>query len=349
MVAQLDIEKHIKYLKRSLNALPSPYKSAMPNHLSVVYFTVSAFDVLNRLEELDPIKQDIIDFVYSRQVRPNPGDTTQNCGFRGANFLGQEYEAKYERCSCSSHPVMEFDLPSLANTYCALMILRIMGDDYSRVNKDGIVVAMRKLQQTDGSFNGQPGVAESDLRHLFCATAISFMLDDWRGMDRELALRYVMSSVSYERGIGQGPGQEAHGGSTYCGLATLALLGKIDQLEDREGLIGWLTARQITGFNGRTNKDPDTCYTFWVGASLAILKATALVNFDLVRAFVFEAQHSAIGGIAKQPDTLPDALHTYMAIQGLAIGGQDNLAPVNYVLGITQRAAGDDWNSRLLK
>lgn len=34
---------------------------------------------------------------------------------------------------------------------------------------------------------------------------------------------------SYEYGIGQGPGQEAHGGSTYCAVASLALLDKVHE------------------------------------------------------------------------------------------------------------------------
>ena len=29
--------------------------------------------------------------------------------------------------------------------------------------------------------------------------------------------------------------------------------------------------RQVGGFQGRVNKDPDTCYSFWVGASLKML------------------------------------------------------------------------------
>ena len=28
----------------------------------------------------------------------------------------------------------------------------------------------------------------------------------------------------------------------------------------------------LTGFNGRPNKPVDTCYSFWVGAALAILR-----------------------------------------------------------------------------
>lgn len=37
----------------------------------------------------------------------------------------------------------------------------------------------------------------------------------------------------------------------------------------------WLSARQMTfdaGFNGRTNKLVDSCYSYWIGSSHALLR-----------------------------------------------------------------------------
>ena len=39
----------------------------------------------------------------------------------------------------------------------------------------------------------------------------------------------------------------------------------------REAIGHWCMQRQVGGFQGRVNKDPDTCYSFWVGASLKML------------------------------------------------------------------------------
>ena len=75
-------------------------------------------------------------------------------------------------------------------------------------------------------------------------------------------------------GIAQGPYLEAHGGSTYCAVASLYLM---DRLEDglsacqRSQLVRWLVNRQRQGLNGRPDKDDDTCYTFWIGKFLKLM------------------------------------------------------------------------------
>jgi geranylgeranyl transferase type-1 subunit beta len=76
---------------------------------------------------------------------------------------------------------------------------------------------------------------------------------------------------SYECGIGQSSGEESHGGSTFCGVAALTLMGKQQEgLLNKAKLIKWCLDRQSTGFQGRPNKQPDTCYCFWIGASLEV-------------------------------------------------------------------------------
>jgi geranylgeranyl transferase type-1 subunit beta len=47
---------------------------------------------------------------------------------------------------------------------------------------------------------------------------------------------YLMQQQqSYDYGIGQGPGQESHGGSTYCAVAALHLMGRLDDLPNKKG------------------------------------------------------------------------------------------------------------------
>lgn len=107
---------------------------------------------------------------------------------------------------------------------------------------------------------------------------------------------------SYEGGFSACPGMEAHGGYSFCGLATLFMLGK-DHLCDinaftviisiectyRTGLNGgsvilisafhfhwqrWIVNRQMRlegGFQGRTNKLVDACYSFWQGGAFLFL------------------------------------------------------------------------------
>jgi protein farnesyltransferase subunit beta len=78
-----------------------------------------------------------------------------------------------------------------------------------------------------------------------------------------------------EGGLGGEPGNEAHGGYTYCGAAALALLGRLSAL-DLPRLARWVAQRQGTvegGFNGRTNKLVDGCYSWWQGGVMPLLAA----------------------------------------------------------------------------
>lgn len=65
-------------------------------------------------------------------------------------------------------------------------------------------------------------------------------------------------------------------GSTFCAIASLNLMGCLDTCladKQKEVLRRWLVNRQIDGFQGRPNKLQDTCYSFWVGATLQVLQA----------------------------------------------------------------------------
>eukprot|EP01042_Synura_sphagnicola_P001706 gene1706-2000_t len=72
------------------------------------------------------------------------------------------------------------------------------------------------------------------MRFLFCASAISSLLNDWSGVDVDRSVSYIQSCRTYEGGFGLTPGAEAHGGSTYCALASLSLMGRLTALSEDE-------------------------------------------------------------------------------------------------------------------
>ncbi len=115
------------------------------------------------------------------------------------------------------------------------------------------------------------------------------------------------------------PEQEAHGGSTYCGVAALSLMGKLDSLECRDMLIRWCVNRMVNGFQGRTGKDPDCCYSFWIGASLDILGEGHLIDLESTKSFTLSCCCHTTGGFSKYPDGHPDILHAYMGLAGLSV------------------------------
>lgn len=162
-------------------------------------------------------------------------------------------------------------------TYTALLSLLILEDDLSRLNRVQILSSISKCQQTNGSFAASHRSKECDMRFLFCACAISYILGDWTGIDIKKAIEYISKSKNYDGGYGVGPAKESHGGSTYCVVASLALLNRLDILT-KNSLLHWLISKQNEGFHGRINKPDDTCYGFWIGSCLDV-KLSLIVDY----------------------------------------------------------------------
>lgn len=327
-------KKHIKFFMRCLNVLPSSYSSLDTTRLTVAFFALSGLDVLNALSEIAEHKSRYIDWVYSLQVFPNKeGTNLRKCGFKGSSTL---HLKGYEDF------VSMYDSGHIAMTYVALANLLILGDDLSRVDKKAVIESLKDLQLEDGSFCPTPEGSENDMRFIFCASCISYILNDWSGVDVEHAVHYIKDSLSYEHGFGQGPFDEAHGGSTYCALASLVLMNRLETTftaDELEKIKRWCICRQKSGFNGRPNKPVDTCYSFWVGASLELLNSYTYVNSDSNREFLMSTQARSVGGFSKWPDGHPDALHSYFGICGLALMNEPGLLRVFAPLNISQRAA----------
>ncbi len=233
-------------------------------------------------------------------------------------------------------------------------------------DREALLRGVRALQRPDGSFNSSLEGGENDMRFVFCAAAISRMLEDTEciAMDVDLACRYILNSLSYDGGFGQGPSQEAHGGSTYCAVATLCLTGRLESTLGRkriDKLLRWCVIRLDDGFSGRPNKPGDTCYSFWVGATIKML-----ANFEGVEEFIGRSakfvletqvrvlystpyqsdvidetnyfQDAIVGGLSKWRDNTPDPLHTYLGLGGLALAGQDGLADFDPALNVTKES-----------
>ena len=101
----------------------------------------------------------------------------------------------------------EFDTPHMIVTYTALISLAILRDDFTRLDRRGLVTFLRSSQREDGrsvlgpfevglanqvkSFTSDPTGGDTDLRLTYCAFVICTLLNDWSGLNVEKALEFV--------------------------------------------------------------------------------------------------------------------------------------------------------------
>jgi len=168
---------------------------------------------------------------------------------------------------------------------------------------------------------------------------------------------WVVSCQTYEGGFSACRDAEAHGGYTFCGVATLLMLGR-QSLIHMDSLTKWLVFKQMRhegGFQGRTGKLVDSCYSYWQAAVFSLLAmidenskgdnsghvpfydSNALSNYILV---CCQDHH---GGLKDKPGKNRDYYHTCYALSGLAVAQQDGakdaggakLIPINPVYNIS--------------
>lgn len=71
------------------------------------------------------------------------------------------------------------------------------------------------------------------------------------------------------------------------------------------------------GLNGRINKDPDSCYTFWIGSTLQFLGYDHFLNGKYIEPFLKICENE-FGGFSKYPYLeRPDPIHTLHSLYGL--------------------------------
>uniref|UniRef100_A0A183EZ76 Protein farnesyltransferase subunit beta n=1 Tax=Gongylonema pulchrum TaxID=637853 RepID=A0A183EZ76_9BILA len=129
----------------------------------------------------------------------------------------------------------------------------------------------------------------------------------------------TFSCQTYEGGFGGVRCCEAHGGYTFCGVAALMILGKFT-LMHAPSLYKWLAQKQMKyegGFQGRTNKLVDGCYSFWQAAvfpMLEVVKSTTIhPSFDakaLQEYILIACQDVESGGLRDKP-------HKFVSFEGV--------------------------------
>ena len=357
-LCELSFEAHAVYLLAGLmgNGCHSSLDASRP---WLVYWSVHGLDVLDRLTEQvsAELAQSIVRFL-ARCVHPDGG---MGGGPGQQAHTAPTYAAVLSLAILSSHPAcadqaLDVLRSARAGIYRFLMRCKVdnsRGPGGFRVSRDGEV-------DTRGAYTV---LSVASLLNLLTAD-LTAGVGEW-----------LATCQTYEGGMGGEPGNEAHGGYTFCGLAAAVLLRSTDRL-DLDRLLKWAANRQMEregGFQGRTNKLVDGCYSFWQGALFPMLQellqhedtsstgaATAAAAspavdaddaaspsplplssspsgllFDTValQRYVLVSCQMAMGGLRDKPGKHADLYHSCYCLSGLAVSQHDPRDPAAPLLG----------------
>ncbi|KAF1967714.1 terpenoid cyclases/Protein prenyltransferase [Bimuria novae-zelandiae CBS 107.79] len=314
-IPELQKQLHVKFLKKALGDYPSPFEMMDASRPWIVYWSLQGLSALGY--DISEFRERVI-HTFSLAQYP--------AGGYGGNF---------------GH------LPHLAATYAAVLSIVMVGgkDAYESINRKALWHFLGQLKQTDGGFNMTSG-GEEDIRGAYCASVVLSLLNLPLELPEDAPARqqgltsfvdnlgeWVGKCQAFDGGISAAPGNEAHGAYAFCGLGALTILGPpketLNKYLDMPALIHWLSARQCApegGYNGRTNKLVDGCYSHWVGGCWALVAAAVtspaavktLWNRDALARYILSAAQFARGGLVDKPGKRPDAYHTCYNLAGLS-------------------------------
>jgi geranylgeranyl transferase type-1 subunit beta len=326
---------HGRFFKYHIHLLPFDYASLDTNRSVAFYFALSALKLMGQLDGAVPAEHrgKAIDWIYNLQKTDGRASAL---GFRGSPYMGKLFSPNESKSGARGEGF--YDEANLSSTYTCLCGLLLLGDDLNRVNKKAVLGALTHLQRQDGSFVSNVIGGESDLRFLYCAVVICVLLGDsaFASIDVDRAVGYILRCRSYDGAFGLRPHGEGHGGSTFVAIASLDLLGKLDSISStRAATLKWCMLNQGSGFVGRPNKAADSCYSWWVGATLKVLGGYGMTNVEGNRAFISSCE-SRQGGFAKYADVSAEILHAYFGTAGLALMGKDGLLELDPRLNLAK-------------
>ncbi|XP_016499560.1 geranylgeranyl transferase type-2 subunit beta 1 isoform X2 [Nicotiana tabacum] len=185
------------------------------------------------------------------------------------------------------------------------------------------------LQNEDGSFSGDMW-GEVDTRFSYIAICSLALLRQLDKIDVGKAVKYIVSCKNVDGGFGCTPGAESHAGQIFCCVGALAITGSLHHV-DKDLLGWWLCERQVKsgGLNGRPEKLPDVCYSWWVLSSLIMIDRVHWIDKEKLAKFILDCQDKEKGGISDRPDDAVDVFHTYFGVAGLSLLEYPGLKPID--------------------
>ncbi|OIT19041.1 geranylgeranyl transferase type-2 subunit beta 1, partial [Nicotiana attenuata] len=238
-MGELQVERHVAYIL-TVEKRKDDFESVVMEHLRLngAYWGLTTLDILGKLDAVD--KDEVISWVMQCQH--------ESGGFGGN--IGHD--------------------PHMLYTLSAIQVLALF-DKLHVLDIDKVSSYIAGLQNEDGSFSGDMW-GEVDTRFSYIAICSLALLRQLDKIDVGKAVKYIVSCKNVDGGFGCTPGAESHAGQIFCCVGALAITGSLHHV-DKDLLGWWLCERQVKsgGLNGRPEKLPDVCYSWWVLSSLIMI------------------------------------------------------------------------------
>ncbi|KAG0679485.1 hypothetical protein C6P40_005335 [Pichia californica] len=302
MSGELFVEAHVNYVK-DLFRHPSYLIHFMADHLKMnaLYWGLGTLFLVHHKEEFP--RDEVIKFVLTCI-------DDSNGGFGAA----PNHDAH------------------MLSTLSALQVLKMFDaiDILSKEQKTKLVEFIKSMQLSDGSFQGDQ-FGEVDTRFVYNAIQCLILLEELTPEIADPAVEWIIRCQNFDGCFGMVPGSESHAAQAFTCVGVLAMTNSLDKLPKKELLEWWLSDRQVDngGLNGRPEKLPDVCYSWWVLSTLAMLGKLNYIDGVKLEKFILDCQDSDKGGISDRKDKEVDVYHTYFGICGLSLLGYKNLERID--------------------
>ncbi|XP_026822060.1 protein farnesyltransferase subunit beta [Rhopalosiphum maidis] len=295
-------QNHINYIKNHMFTLPENYECLDSSRPWLCYWLCQSLALLNCKLSISE-KSDVVSFL-------------SKCQHESGGFCGGPNQ-----------------MPHLAPTYAAVCALCLIGTEeaYAVINRENLYKFLISLRLPNGSFRMHK-YGECDVRAVYCSATVARLTNIYTDSLFESSAQWVIRCQTYEGGFGGVPGVEAHGGYTFCGFSALLLLKSIHMC-DTKSLLRWVANKQMSyegGFQGRTNKLVDGCYSFWQAAIFPVISELlesenqrpmwSMYDYQALQEYVLICcQNRYSGGLIDKPGKPPDVYHTCYVLSGLSI------------------------------
>ncbi|KAK1937440.1 putative geranylgeranyl transferase type II beta subunit [Babesia divergens] len=207
---------------------------------------------------------------------------------------------------------------SITATHYAILSLCVL-KRHDIIDKEQTAKFISDLQNDDGSFNCDY-FGEADARHVYSSVICLSLLGALGRVNVNKTLRFLLSCQNLDGGFGWYPKGESHAAAAFC---CVGALGELDALHmvNLDALGMWLAERQTAGggCNGRAEKSPDICYSWWVLSALHNIGRFEWFDAEKLVSFICKSQNKVDGGIAYFPGFMGDIFHTFFALAALSL------------------------------